>query len=42
MSTYLEWDVFNQKLEQLNISLKEKEMIKKDVLHKEAELLRMQ
>ena len=36
-----DWDFFNKKMEELNLSTKEKELIKKDVLHKEAEFLRM-
>ncbi len=36
-----DWDVFNKKMEELNLSTKEKELIKKDVLHKEAEYMRM-
>jgi len=35
-----EWDVFNEKLEELNLSGKEKELIKMDVIKKEAEILR--
>jgi hypothetical protein len=38
----LEWEFFNQKLEETALSNKEKELIKKDVLHKEAEHLRLQ
>ena len=36
-----DWDFFNKKMDELNLSNKEKELIKKDVLHKEAEILRM-
>lgn len=35
-----EWEIFNQKLEELNLSGKEKELIKMDVIKKEAEILR--
>jgi serine/threonine kinase 38 len=35
-----DWDVFNKKMEELNLSSKEKEIIKKDVIKKEAEILR--
>jgi serine/threonine kinase 38 len=35
-----DWDIFNKKMEELNLSSKEKEMIKKDVIKKEAEILR--
>jgi len=38
----LDWDFFNKQLEDLKLSEKEKDLIKKDVLHKEAEYLRMQ
>lgn len=37
-----DWDFFNKKLDELNLSNKEREIIKKDVLHKEAEYLRLQ
>jgi serine/threonine kinase 38 len=36
-----DWEYFNKKMEELNLSNKEKELIKKDVLHKEAEYLRL-
>lgn len=36
-----DWEYFNKKMEELNLSNKEKELIKKDVLHKEAEFLRL-
>jgi serine/threonine kinase 38 len=36
-----DWDFFNKKMEELNLSTKEKDLIKKDVLHKEAEYLRL-
>lgn len=35
-----DWDILNQKIEQLNLSNKEKDNIKKDAIKKEAELLR--
>jgi serine/threonine kinase 38 len=35
-----DWEVFNKKMEELNLSSKEKEIIKKDVIKKEAEILR--
>jgi hypothetical protein len=35
-----DWDQFNKKMEELNLSIKEKEEIKKDVIKKEADLLR--
>jgi serine/threonine kinase 38 len=35
-----DWDKFNKKMEELNLSSKEKEIIKKDVIKKEAEILR--
>jgi hypothetical protein len=36
-----EWDHFNKKLEELNFSNNEKELIIKDVMHKETEYLRL-
>ena len=36
-----DWDLFNEKLEDLKLSKEEKEMIRKDVLHKEGEFLRL-
>ena len=36
-----DWDLFNEKLEELNLTKEEKEMIRKDVLHKEGEFLRL-
>jgi serine/threonine kinase 38 len=35
-----DWDYFNKKMEELNLSTKEKDIIKKDVLKKEAENMR--
>ena len=35
-----DWDIFNKKMEEINLSSKEKEIIKKDVIKKEAEILR--
>jgi hypothetical protein len=35
------WDLLNQKMEQLDLNENEKEKIKRDILHKEAEQLRM-
>ncbi len=35
-----DWEIFNKKINELNLSEKEKEMIKSDVLHKEAENFR--
>jgi serine/threonine kinase 38 len=35
-----EWEIFNSKLEELNLSGKEKDLIKMDVMKKEAEILR--
>jgi serine/threonine kinase 38 len=34
------WEIFNKKINEMNLSEKEKEMIKKDILHKEAEIFR--
>lgn len=39
---FKDWDFFNKQLDDLKLSEKEKDLIKKDVLHKEAEYLRMQ
>ena len=36
-----DWDLFNKKLEELKLSNEEKETIRKDVLHKEGEFLRL-
>lgn len=36
-----DWDLFNEKLDELKLSKEEKEMIRKDVLHKEGEFLRL-
>jgi serine/threonine kinase 38 len=36
-----DWDLFNDKLEELSLTKEEKEMIRKDVLHKEGEFLRL-
>ena len=36
----IEWDLFNDKLEELDISTKEKQLIKQDVIKKESEILR--
>jgi serine/threonine kinase 38 len=36
-----EWEIFNKRLEELNLSFKEKDLIKKDALHREAEFLRL-
>jgi hypothetical protein len=38
----IDWDFFNKQLEDLKLSDKEKDLIRKDVQHKEAEYLRMQ
>jgi len=35
-----DWDIFNNKLNELNICTLDKDVIKKDVIKKEAELLR--
>ena len=35
-----DWDNFNQKMDELNLSSKEKDIIKKDVIKKESEILR--
>ncbi len=35
-----EWDLLNKKLGEYNLSSQEKESIKQDILHKEAEILR--
>jgi hypothetical protein len=35
-----DWENFNKKMEELNLSSKEKDMIKKDVIKKESEFLR--
>jgi serine/threonine kinase 38 len=34
------WDMLEQKMENLNLSEREKELIKQDIMHKEAELNR--
>lgn len=36
-----DWSLFNEKLEELSLTKEEKEMIRKDVLHKEGEFLRL-
>jgi serine/threonine kinase 38 len=36
----IEWDLFESKLEELDISTKEKQLIKQDVIKKESEILR--
>jgi serine/threonine kinase 38 len=36
-----DWDLFNDKLDELNLTKEEKDMIRKDVLHKEGEFLRL-
>lgn len=36
-----DWDLFNDKLDELNLTNEEKELIRKDVLHKEGEFLRL-
>ena len=36
-----DWEMFNEKLEELSLTNEEKEMIRKDVLHKEGEFLRL-
>ena len=35
-----DWDIFNKKMGELNLSTKEKEIIKQDVIKKETEILR--
>ncbi len=35
-----DWDIFNKKIGELNLSTKEKEIIKQDVIKKETEILR--
>lgn len=36
-----DWSLFNEKLDELSLTKEEKEMIRKDVLHKEGEFLRL-
>lgn len=38
--TYLAWEMLVKKMEKLNLSEAEQELIKQDILHKEAELNR--
>jgi serine/threonine kinase 38 len=35
------WEHFEKKMDECNLSTKEKDLIKKDVLHKEAEMMRL-
>jgi len=35
-----EWEMFNNKVDELKLSSKEKEVIKKDIIKKESEILR--